>query len=153
MGSPMECPECGAKWAERLTCQEAFVQMMGWELETPSAYAVHHLMVLCYHLQHPSLYTPDGLTRAMKLLIDFMDNNLSPQSARDRDRDLVDSTRRTWKISGRSGMRGSYSSRMYWNFTAADVIAGGKENYNNNVAAWARSTLNSLRDTGNLPTD
>ncbi len=31
-------------------------------------------MVLCYHLQHPSLYSPEGLDEAKRLLIEFLEH-------------------------------------------------------------------------------
>jgi Family of unknown function (DUF5946) len=50
------CPGCAVEWQGVITCQEAFFQMLFWEVENPIYGEFHHLMVLCCHLQHPSLY-------------------------------------------------------------------------------------------------
>lgn len=56
MDASQRCAECGAAWTNGQTCEDHFHQMLFWEAENPRAGAeVHHLMVLCYHLQHPSL--------------------------------------------------------------------------------------------------
>src|SRR3954470_24721062 len=81
------CLECGAVWGEGKTCQDDFHQMLAWEIENPSIIAeVHHLMVLCYHLQHPSLYSPKGLAGAMHLLVEFVEHEASPAEVRRRNR-------------------------------------------------------------------
>src|SRR5512145_2930017 len=69
-------PECNAPWQEGQTCQDHFHQMLFWENEHPPLGEVHHLMVLCYHLQHPSLYAPEGLEYAKGLLVDFIERGL-----------------------------------------------------------------------------
>jgi hypothetical protein len=58
------CPECGAVRHGDTTCQDGFHQMLFWENEDPANGAVHHLMVVSYHIQHPSLYSPEGLENA-----------------------------------------------------------------------------------------
>lgn len=135
------CPECGA---ER-TCQEDFHQMLFWEAEQPALGEVHHLMVLCYHLQHPSLYAPEGLNAAKKLLVEFLENGLTPEQVRKQYASQVDSGQRHWKIKASSQAHGAYDTRMAWTMTAGDVVAGGAENYLQNVRAWARSVLESLK--------
>ena len=57
-------------------------------------------MVLCYHLQHPSLYSPEGLRGARELLIDFVARGLSPAEVRLRDRERLRSDKRDFKIKG-----------------------------------------------------
>ncbi|MBZ0308548.1 MAG: DUF5946 family protein [Anaerolineae bacterium] len=135
------CPECGA---ER-TCQEDFHQMLFWEAEQPALGAVHHLMVLCYHLQHPSLYSTDGLEAAKKLLVEFLENGLSPEQVRKQYASQVDSGQRTWKIKATLQAHGAYDTRMEWTMTAGEVVTGGAEHYVENVRAWARSVLDVLK--------
>ncbi len=145
------CPECGAPWPDGSTCQDCFSQLEAWEFENPAErYAVHHLMVLCYHLQHPSLYAPDGLNYAKQLLVDFVDGGVTPQEVRERSRNKVDSGKRTWKIKPKPGLTGSYAHPIRWRMTAADVIANGADSYCNSVRAWARLVLEDIRATGNL---
>ncbi len=70
MALAARCPECETPWTNGHTCQGSFYQMLGWESERPSVLGeVHHLMVLCYHLQHPSLYSPEGLSLSTPLML------------------------------------------------------------------------------------
>lgn len=123
------CPECGAPWQDGVTCTDHFYQFLYWESEYPEAMAVHHLMVLCYHLQHPSLYAPEGLRHAQTLLHEFVVNGVSPAEMRERQRDQVDSGRRDWKVKSKVGARGSYDRPIPWTMTAADVVADGFDGY------------------------
>jgi hypothetical protein len=143
------CPECGAEWQAGKTCQEAFHQMLFWESENPSYGEVHHLMVLCYHLQHPSLYSPEGLAGSKQLLEDFLERGLSPAQARAHNRVKLDSGNRTWKIKGAPGSQGAYEHPIRWTLTAGAVVAGGIEAYCDSVRAWARSVLADLKSSGN----
>ncbi len=138
MEAPQTCPECGASWANGQTCEDFFHQMLFWEAEHPAYGAeVHHLTVLCYHLQHPSLYSPAGLSEARQLLLDFVERGTSPVEVRLRNRGRVDSSRRDWKITGTADSHGSYDPPIHWTMTVADVVAGGSEHYCDNVRVWA----------------
>src|SRR5215210_7893546 len=94
------CPECGAAWEGGKTCQDDFHQMLYWESEDPSLWEVHHLMVLCYHLQHPSLYSPAGLNWAKDTLVEFVEQSASTEEVRRHNRTNLDSGNRKWKIKG-----------------------------------------------------
>lgn len=146
MSETRRCPDCRAAWTTDLTCTEYFHQMLFWEAEFPPLGEVHHLMVLCYHLQHPALYSPEGLQVARGLLEDFVGRGLSPAEVRQRHRDAVDSGKRGFKITARPGARGAYPQPVPWTMTAADVVAGGTEGYIENVRAWARSVYEALKD-------
>ena len=124
--------------------------MLAWEFEDPPLYEVHHLTVLCYHLQHPGLYSPEGLAGARRLLVDFLVHGVSPERVRQRDRAGVDSGRRKHKITGTPAAHGAYSRPVEWSMTTIDVIAGGMRGYRENVRAWARSVLEALEASGNL---
>jgi hypothetical protein len=138
--APRRCAECGASWINGQTCEDHFHQLLYWEAENPAYRAeVHHLMVLCYYVQHPSLYSPEGLNEARRLLAEFVEHDLSPVEARQRNRAHVDSNRRNWKIKGTAASHGSYAHAMVWKITASDVVAGGSENYCDNVRGWAES--------------
>lgn len=146
METPATCPECGAVWNSDQTCETCFHQMLFWETEYPAYGAeVHHLMVLSYYLQHPSLYSPAGLNEARRLLVEFVEHGASPGEVRQRNRARVDSSRRDWKITATAASRGSYAQAMTWQMTAADVVAGGSENYCNNVRTWARLIDEALK--------
>ena len=143
MEASQRCPECGAVWANEQTCEDHFHQMLFWEAENP-AYAaeVHHLMVLCYYLQHPSLYSPDGLKEARRLLVEFVERGASPGEVRQRNQARVDSSRRDWKIKATATSHGSYDRAVAWPMTAADVVTAGAEQYCDKVRAWA-GTINA----------
>lgn len=145
MSNEQQCPSCGTLWTEGVTCTDHFHQMLFWEAEFPPLGEVHHLMVLCYHLQHPELYSPDGLKFSRGLLEDFVVRGVTPAEVRQRDRDKVDSGKRDFKIAGRPGLQGAYPHPILWTMTAADVVAGGADNYIENVRAWARSVYESLK--------
>jgi hypothetical protein len=120
--------------------------LLFWEAEYPAYGAeVHHLMVLCYHLQHPSLYSPEGLQEARRLLVEFVEKGVSPTEVRKSIRDRVDSSKRTWKIKATTTSHGSYQRAIAWPMTAADVVAGGPDNYCANVRAWAKSIDETLQ--------
>lgn len=119
--------------------------MLFWESEDPSLGVVHHLMVLCYHLQHPSLLSPEGLQEQRKLLADFLVRGITTAQVRRRDRSLRDSGRRTWKITARRDRFASYTAPVHWTMTAGDVVAGGMENYVENVRLWAKSVFEAIR--------
>jgi hypothetical protein len=145
MEASQKCPECGTVWTNEQTCEGCFHQMLFWEAEHPAYGEVHHLMVLCYYLQHPSLYSPAGLHEARQLLQEFVDRGTSPAEIRQRNRDRVDSRKREWKITSTADAHGSYDFLIQWTMTTANVVAGGSENYCDNMPAWARSINETLR--------
>ncbi len=152
MGSMQRCAECGAMLPSVNTCQDYFHQLLAWEFAYPALTAgVHHLLVLCYHLQHPSLYSPAGLDWAKHLLVAFWERGLSPAEVRRQSRAALDSGRRSCKIKGTATFCGSYDVPIPWTLTVADVAAGGVGSYCDNVRAWARSVHAALTAAGSLP--
>ncbi len=155
MNTIRTCPECGARWHDEQTCQDFFHQMLFWEWENqyPDYSEVHFLMVLCYHLQHPSLYSSEGLHGAMHLLADFVEHGVTPQEVRRQNSARVDSGKRSWNITRTPTSHGSYDAPVEWTLTDADVIAGGADNYSKNIRAWARATYETLKASGNLASE
>jgi len=145
MNPPTTCPECGAPWQDSRTCQDDFHQMLYWENEVPENGEVHHLMVLCYHLQHPSLYSPEGLEYAKDLLDDFIAKGLSPQEVRRGWADQVSSRNRRFHITARPGAQGSYPVLVQWPITARDVVNGRIDQYRENTRTWANSVYEALK--------
>jgi len=150
METVQHCPACGAAWTDGNTCQDYFYQMGYWELEDSALYVVHHLMVLCYHLQHPHLYSREGLQFSSQLLVDFVERGVTTQTVRQQRRDALDSGNRTFKITARPDSVGAYPNPVHWTMTAADVVAGGADHYVDNVKAWAQSVYDALKNSGNL---
>ncbi|MCB9421795.1 MAG: hypothetical protein H6667_18490 [Ardenticatenaceae bacterium] len=118
--------------------------MLFWENENPANGTVHHLTVICYHIQHPSLYSPEGLNYAKQLLAAFLVEKLSPDEIRKRSRAQVDSSQRTWRIKGTPDHHSDHPHSITWTITAVDVIASGSKNYCANVERWARSIHKAL---------
>ena len=145
-----KCPECSATRSSGDTCQDNFHKMLEWEAEDPGRLVVHHLMVLGYHLQHPSLYSLQGLASARQLLIDFLERGKSPQQVRKENKSKVSSTNRTWKITARPDSHVAYVHPIAWTMTAADVVADGADHYCENVRLWAKSVRDAIRLSENL---
>jgi len=143
------CPECGADWSDGQTCTDHFHLMGFWELDY-LLYDVHYLMVLCYHLQHPSLYSPQTLEDSKQMLAQFVEQGVTPQQMRKRIAKAVDSGVRTHKIKGTPESHGVYGHPIEWTMRAEDVTNGGMDNYYSNVREWAASMLRSLRESGNM---
>jgi hypothetical protein len=150
MSSIQRCPECHTVWTDH-SCQDYFHQMLLWDFEyTGSDPGVHHLTVLCYYLQHPGLYSPEGLNGAMQLLNDFLLQGLSPQTVRQREKTKMDSGKRKYKIKASPASLSAYIHPVHWTITALDVVAGGVDAYGDNVQAWAQSVYQDLKASGNL---
>ena len=144
------CRECNAIHPDDLTCQNDFYKLLGWETEDPSRGEVHHLTVLSYHLQHPSLYSPEGLAGARQLLLDFLESGKTPQNVRAQNRGKLSSANRQWKIKGTPESHASYVHPVRWTMTVADIVAGGPDDYCERVRAWAASILAALKSSQNL---
>lgn len=147
------CPECGAVWRDGLTCRDHFDQMLAWEFEDPEgAGALHHLTVLSYNLQHPSVYSPEGLEMAKQLMGQFISDEVSPKQVRRQNRQTLDSGKRSFKIAGTPEAQGVYTAPVRWTTTAGDVTAGGVDGLCARVQAWAHTVYAALKRSGNLPT-
>lgn len=123
--------------------------MLNWEFEY-NLPDVHHLMVLSYHLQHPSLYSPQTLKDSVQMLIQFVEDGVTPQQMRKKIGKAVDSGVRKHKITGTPESHGEYVHPVTWTKTAADVTSGGVENFYANVRQWAASILAALRESGEV---
>ncbi len=143
------CPERSTPLEYGQSCQDFFHKMLFWENEYPNHGAVHHLMVLCYYIQHPGLYSAEGLREAQRLLTGFLEGSVTPFEARKHVRARVDSGRRNWKIKGTAPSRGAYAHPADCMMTAREGIIGGPGNYYDNVREWAISTQQALKDSGN----
>ena len=144
------CPDCGAAHEAPLACDDDFHTLLGWENEFPGYGVVHNLLVLCYHLQHPRLYSPEGLNYAKGLLLDFLEKGKTTEDVRRENKRQVSSSHRTWKVTARPGAQGSYSNPVTWTMTALDIVRAGPEGYIKNVRAWAEAVLTSLRAAGEV---
>ena len=151
MAAAPVCVECGAQLTGFASCQDDFHELLYWENEDPSYGAVHHLLVLCYHLQHPGLYSPQGLEQALQLLVDFLEHGLTPEQARQRSQKKLASGARSWKLTARPGWRAAFPHPVTWSRRTADIVRAGPDQYLTSVRSWAASILDDLRASGNLP--
>lgn len=149
MDTQSACPECGTVWHDGRTCQDDFHQILFWEAEFPEYSIVHHFMVLCYHMQHPSLYSPETLDAGKQMLADFL-AGMPPSEIRRNLRDNVDSGQRTWKVRGTADAHGVYERPVTWTMTARDVVEAGADRYVESVKTWARSMHDALKASGNV---
>jgi hypothetical protein len=142
-GDESSCPECRAEWRDGLTCRTCAEQMQVWDFEHwDIAGKVHDLSGLCYHVQHPSLYSSEALAEAISLLADYVERGIQPASAMRRSQDRYRS--RTWSWKPRD-VPASYDHPILWTMTAPDVVRGGFDGYPARVRAWALSIYRSLR--------
>lgn len=147
------CSICGASLPEGQTCEDQFHQALYWENEYPEkTLPVHHLLVLGYHLQHPHLYSHEGLAASMGLLVGFVAEGKSPQEVRQQQKDAVNSGKRSWKITARPDSIGTYAHPVQWQMTLAEVIHAGVEGYDANIRHWVQTLYDDLASSGNLPT-
>ena len=127
-----------------------FHQMLYWENENAERGLAHHLAVLSYHLQHPSLYSPEALKYSLQLLVDFVEGGEFPSRCAKKRGSEVDTSQRKWRIKGIPGTQGAYKYPVRWSLTAQDVASAGADRYIDQVEAWALTILAKLRRSGNL---
>ena len=148
MDIPPNCPGCGADWSDGKTCEDHFHQMLFWENEYPQyTWMVHNLLVANYYIQHPHLYSPEGLSGAIVMLGEFL-SGVTPKQWRDKIRNEVNSKNRTWKVTARPDSHGSYPVPIPWTMFARDVTSQPVEEYETHMRAWARSIYAALETAG-----
>lgn len=135
---PFTCPQCGAAFSADETCQDRFQVSQLAEVEHPAYYAVHHLSVPCYMLQH-NVYSRDGWVCVRRLLHQFVHEGLTPQAARRQNRKTLDSGHRTWSLTRGAKLAGVEA--VAWTRTVADVRLDTAEHYCADVRRWAESVL------------
>jgi hypothetical protein len=133
------CPECGAR-----QCQACFDEFLAREFSDPAYGAVHHLTVAAYMLQHSSHLTKEGWLYERALLREFLIERKSPALIRKEKRDVVDSSKRKFKIKSKTGL--PVISKTKWTKTICDVRAENAEIYCADVTAWAKSVLDDMPD-------
>lgn len=135
---PSTCSQCGAVLRPGETCRERFDAAQLIEVADPAYYAVHHLSVPCYMLQH-NIYSRRGWLAVRRLLHEFLYEGLTPQAARRRDAAAMDSGKRTWSITKGPKLPGVEEVR--WSVTIADVRVDTAEHYCAGVRRWAEAVL------------
>jgi hypothetical protein len=93
---PYICPECGATHSGDETCEDQFNASQAREFTDPAYFAVHHLSVPCFMLQH-NRYSRDGWIATWQLLATFL-SGLTPDEVRRQHRQAVDSGNRDFSF-------------------------------------------------------
>lgn len=140
-----KCPRCGAEYPSDEQCRNRFERSMALEYENPAAWgAVHHLTVLCYMLQHNE-YSREVWLEARKMLAQFIEGDITPDTMRKRNRSKFDSAHRTWSVT--KGPKLPEFDAVVWSRTIADIRLDDPETYCADVRLWAVSIL---KDTESL---
>lgn len=131
----MICTHCGAKVPDGAQCADRFWEGQILEGNDPAYYAVHHLSVPAYYLQH-NMYSREGWLAVHKLLREFVFEGLAPQDARQKYKHAVDSGKRTFNIVRGEKLPGV--EQIAWGLTVADMRLDTAEHYCEDVRRWAR---------------
>ena len=132
------CPQCGARFESDETCESWFQTTQLMEFEQPAFYAVHHLSVPAYLLQH-NRYSREGWLFTRQLLAQFVGGALTPDEALQRTRATLAGGRRAWSFT--RGPKLAEVEQIVWSRTVADVRADTAERYCADVRAWAAAVL------------
>lgn len=135
---PFTCPACGASYPTEETCEDRFNVSQLTEVEQPAYYAVHHLSVPCYMLQHNG-YSRPGWLAVRDLLWKFVYEGWTPAMARRTIRVSADSGHRDWSFTRGPKLEGVET--IAWTYTIAQVRLDTAENYCADVRYWAESIL------------
>ena len=135
------CDECSAPEG---SCEERFNECLAREFENPAYGKVHNLTVSAYMLQHSSKLSREGWLYERDLLREFLTDNKSPEEIRKEKKDIVDSSKRTFKIKSRTGL--PVIPKIEWSKTVLDVRLENPTEYCEDVAAWARTTLEDAQE-------
>jgi len=145
----MKCPQCGATLAPDDTCIDRFNTTQIKEVENPTSYyAVHHLSVPCYMLQH-NAYSRQGWLATRRLLPRFVYEGLAPAEARRQNRRTMDSGQRTWSFT--KGPKLTEVDDIVWTRTIADVRSDTAEHYCADVRDWAIAVLTDTTELVQAP--
>ncbi len=137
------CLECGAPDAE---CEERFNECLAREFEDPRYGRVHNLTVSAYMLQHSSRLTREGWRYERDLLREFIISGKPPEAIREERRDQVDSGKRTFKITSRTGQ--PVIPQTAWSRNIMNVRLDDPVDYCEDVIAWASAALADAEGIG-----
>lgn len=136
--APLPCPQCGALFPSGETCQDRFEFSQLKEIEQPAYYAVHHLSVPCFMLQH-NVYSHRGWLEVRALLVKFLHEGWTPAMARRQNRLSADSGHRNWSFTRGEKLPGV--EQVAWRYTLAQVRLDTADAYCADVRHWAECIL------------
>ncbi|MFO7538080.1 MAG: DUF5946 family protein [Chloroflexota bacterium] len=143
------CPECGALLGTAEICEELFHAALDMEWENPLVTAAaHHLLVGTYMVQHPAGYTPEAQALFAAMVVTTVDEELSADELRRRNRGRFEQQKRNWRMK----VAEPQEVRLRrWPMTIADVIDGPAVELPQRVWQWARSVRKELKqDTASV---
>ena len=133
------CPECGAIWSEEDNCTARFQRFMALEMTDSAYWAVHHLTVAAYMLQHPRQLSLRGWQEMRNLLKRCVVEGVSPAAIRAQNRKIMDSVKREWSL--KKGPRLQLPADFSWTLTILSVDDSTSEQYRQDIERWARQAL------------
>lgn len=138
------CPACGARLDNNVECRTRFDEILGLEFSKPAYFAVHHLSVAAYQLQH-NHYSREGWITMARLLCRFIRDGIPVDvAAREiRNASARGDESRNWT----KGPKLSGVEAINWRKTIADVRLETSELYCADVKAWAEAVC---RDAGTV---
>jgi hypothetical protein len=141
------CLQCGAALEPGGTCRERFDALQLHELAAPEYYAVHHLSVPTWMLQHNE-YSRRGWLEVRRLLSELIRDGLTPEVARRRQQGAFFGSRKGWSIT--RGPKLAEVDAIEWSWTVADLRSDSAEHYREDVHRWAASVLEDTKHLADL---
>jgi hypothetical protein len=135
-----QCPICGARWDEGMTCRSIFETFLALEYEDPGYGEVHSLTVTSYMVQHHQ-YGEEALNWAEKALHRYLQSgtsfNLSARGITEGKRD--------WKVTRQPD--DPPLALINWTMTIADVYRQYHDahSYRDLILQWARTVLEEMQ--------
>lgn len=144
--SPAACAECGAALAPGQECDELFHTLLAWEQSDPARKGSdHHLLVLCWEIQHPSRFTPEAVSWARGAVRHVIRDGIPAHQLRRENRATGPGrSDRAYKITRTDGVVVARA----WSRTLSDVVAEGADAMPGSVRRWAEAVLRDLDADG-----
>jgi len=132
----MQCAECGAAGA---ACRERFDEFLALEFTDPGYFAVHHLTVAAFMLQHSSRLSREGWLYQREQLRAFLVENIPPDAVGRRTRQRMDRGARNFNFTSRNGL--AVIPTLAWRKTILNVRSDNADIYVRDIAAWAKTAF------------
>lgn len=138
------CEECGAELPWTQSCDELLMQVSQWEqTDFPTRGAEHHLLVICWQLQHPSRFSTESLAWARESLRRAMIDGASLEELRAEPEPAPPA--RSMPAPPPKYIRDGDVLRMQRRLgTLADVVTEGLEALPGSIRRWASVVLEQV---------
>jgi hypothetical protein len=139
-----QCPLCGAKLSEGVSCQTIFEKFLALEYSNPEYGEVHFLTVACFMIQHQR-YSDEALVWIEQALRAYLEAGIPiRQVVKDMGRG-ADQSSRTWKINRQPG--NPALPQVVWSMTIADAARQyhDPQSYRDLIMRWAGITLREMK--------